>query len=336
MAQKRIQALDNRASQRTIAAALSTTTGTRRAKHTSWRPFIMSSSGRPVARLTVVWGRAMLEVGFTAARKMTGLPLVMPPLIPPAPLREVWPAMSVRGSLCCEPRMREAPKPSPKNHLGNGRFHRIEEGLAQTGGDPAADAFHHSADRITLGRHLGEEGIEGSIVPFIPCKGQASDLRQSGIDLYRGNDFLGHHPGSNEGKGHPPGEHSAPGGEAVRSVFYPAHPVRMAGTGDVGKLPISGRVSTIIAEEELEGRAGGQPVLHAPDDLRDVPLRAGGSPLAAWTAAVDVLSEVPGTQWDTLRYTVDLNRHERAVGFPCEGNPECVSESVAHIVSYYW
>ena len=223
-----------------------------------------------------------------------------------------------------------------ENHLGNGRFHRIEEGLAQTGGDPAADAFHHSADRIALRRHLGEEGIEGSIVPFIPCKGQASDLRQSGIDLYRGNDFLGHHPGSNEGKGHPPGEHSAPGGEAVRSIFYPAHPVRMAGTGDVGKLPISRRVRILIAEEELEGRAGGQAVLHAPDDLRDVLLRAGGSPLAAWTAAVDVLSKVSGTQRNTLRHAVDLNRHERAVGFPCEGNPECVSESVAHIVSYYW
>ena len=40
--------------------------------------------------------------------------------------------------------------------------------------------------------------------------------------------------------------------------------------------------------------------------------------------------------WDTLRYTVDLNRHERAVGFPCQGNPECISESVAHIVSCYW
>ena len=41
-----------------------------------------------------------------------------------------------------------------ENHLRNGRLHRIEERLAQTGGDPAADAFHHSADRIAFGRHL--------------------------------------------------------------------------------------------------------------------------------------------------------------------------------------
>ena len=110
----------------------------------------------------------------------------------------------------------------------------------------------------------------------------------------------------------------------------------MAGTGDVGKLLIGGRIRILIAEEELEGRAGGQAVLHAPDDLRDVPLSAGGSPLAAWTAAVDVLSEVPRTQWNALRHAVNLNRHERTVGFPCQGNPEYVSESVAHIVSYYW
>ena len=222
-----------------------------------------------------------------------------------------------------------------ENHLGNGRLHRIEEGLAQTGGDSAADTFHHSTDRIAFGRHLGEEGIEGRIVPFIPCEGQAPDLRQTGINLYRGNDFPGHHTRSNEGKGHPSGEHSASGGKAVRSVFDPAHPVRMAGTGNVGKLLIGGRVRILIAEEELEGGAGGQAVLHAPDDLRDILLRAGGSPLAAGTAAVYVLSEVPGTQRNTLRHAVDLNRHERTVGFPCQGNPEYVSESVAHIVSCY-
>ena len=77
----------------------------------------------------------------------------------------------------------------------------------------------------------------------------------------------------------------------------------MAGSGNVGKLLICGMICILIAEEELEGSTRGQTALHAPDDLRDVRLRAGGSTLAAGTTAVDVLREVSCAQRDTLRPT---------------------------------
>ena len=57
-------------STRVRAAMASTMTGVRRAKQVSWRP------GMP--------DLAMLAVGLNATRNTMGLPLVMPPLMPPA------------------------------------------------------------------------------------------------------------------------------------------------------------------------------------------------------------------------------------------------------------
>lgn len=70
-------------SHRAAATADSITTTARIAMHASWRPLMTSRSGVPVSVFSVSCGDDMLEVGFTATRTTTGLPLVMPPTIPP-------------------------------------------------------------------------------------------------------------------------------------------------------------------------------------------------------------------------------------------------------------
>ena len=59
----------------------------------------------------------MLEVGLNATRNTIGAPLVMPPFAPPAPfLRSAAGTVgSQKGSLCSEPFMRAALKPSPNS-----------------------------------------------------------------------------------------------------------------------------------------------------------------------------------------------------------------------------
>ena len=56
-------------------------------------------------------------VGFTAKLKMTGIPLVMPPLMPPLRLVSVTtrPSCIRKGSFACEPRRDARPKPSPNS-----------------------------------------------------------------------------------------------------------------------------------------------------------------------------------------------------------------------------
>ena len=50
----------------------------------SWRPWSSSTAFSFLAISTVNWGRAMDGVGRMVTSKTTGIPLVMPPLIPPA------------------------------------------------------------------------------------------------------------------------------------------------------------------------------------------------------------------------------------------------------------
>ncbi len=98
-----------------MAAMASATGGIRSAMHVSWRPGMENVSISPVVKLNDVCGLLMLLVGLTAMRKTSGLPLDMPPLIPPEPFVAVWPRSSMKQSLCCEPFMAAALNPSPNS-----------------------------------------------------------------------------------------------------------------------------------------------------------------------------------------------------------------------------
>ena len=68
----------------TATAAADSMTGTALGTmHGSWRPFIESVVSQPFCRSTVFCSIEIEGVGFTAARKTIGIPLVMPPRAPP-------------------------------------------------------------------------------------------------------------------------------------------------------------------------------------------------------------------------------------------------------------
>ena len=98
-----------------IAAIDSITTGTLRAKQLSCLPLIVNSVISPVLREMLRCVLEMLAVGFIATENMTGLPLEIPPLIPPAEFFEVLPEVSIMGSLCSEPFISAAANPSPNS-----------------------------------------------------------------------------------------------------------------------------------------------------------------------------------------------------------------------------
>ena len=83
----------------------------------SCRPWITSSVSAPADRLTVRWGRAMDGVGFMAVRRTRGMPLVMPPRMPPAWLVSVTtrPSSMRKESLFADPQDRAAANPSPNS-----------------------------------------------------------------------------------------------------------------------------------------------------------------------------------------------------------------------------
>ena len=70
-------------SQSAIAKMLSSTTTARGTMHGSCRPAISKTAFSRLAMSIVRCACAMEGVGLIAARKITGMPLVMPPVIPP-------------------------------------------------------------------------------------------------------------------------------------------------------------------------------------------------------------------------------------------------------------
>ena len=102
-------------SARTKAQQASTMTGVRRAKQTSWRPLIEKTSIFSVTKLKLRWDLAMLDVGLKATLKISWLPFVMPPFIPPQLFVEVWPALSVNLSLHWLPFILADVKPAPNS-----------------------------------------------------------------------------------------------------------------------------------------------------------------------------------------------------------------------------
>jgi hypothetical protein len=69
----------------------------------------------PVALFHVCCWRGVLLVGFTATLKYSSLPLLMPPLMPPALLVLVAPCSSMIASLCTLPVILAAAKPLPNS-----------------------------------------------------------------------------------------------------------------------------------------------------------------------------------------------------------------------------
>ena len=100
-----------------MAAAASTQTAARGTMQGSCRPRISAVRASPVTKLTVCCGLAMEGVGLKAARKRSGIPLEMPPWIPPAALRlvRIFPPSLTKGSLLSLPRMRAAENPAPNS-----------------------------------------------------------------------------------------------------------------------------------------------------------------------------------------------------------------------------
>src|SRR2546426_6181504 len=107
----------NMRSRNAIAAAVSTTGAARGTMQGSCRRVTTISVGVIVARSTDRCGFAMDAVGLTATRTVMGMPLVIPPRIPPAWFVSVTtrPAATVNGSLCSLPRIDAARNPAPKS-----------------------------------------------------------------------------------------------------------------------------------------------------------------------------------------------------------------------------
>src|SRR5438876_8833362 len=107
----------NMRSRTTIAATFSTTGTARGTMQGSWRPVTTMSAGVIVSRSTDRCGVAIDAVGLTATRKVTGIPFVIPPRIPPAWFVAVTtrPPSIVNGSLCWLPRIVAPRNPAPKS-----------------------------------------------------------------------------------------------------------------------------------------------------------------------------------------------------------------------------
>ena len=105
-----------------MAVIASTMTGVRNAIQASCLPATSRVVILPVARFSVCWALAILDVGLKATLNTRGLPLVIPPLTPPAPFFAVTArqpasasAGAQKGSLCSEPLILAAAKPSPNS-----------------------------------------------------------------------------------------------------------------------------------------------------------------------------------------------------------------------------
>lgn len=89
--------------------------GTLRRNATSCLPLIFKVWILPSLKLKVSCGLKMLEVGLTATFRKISLPFVIPPLIPPLLLDEVFPFLSIKQSLNLLPKNSVPLKPAPNS-----------------------------------------------------------------------------------------------------------------------------------------------------------------------------------------------------------------------------
>ena len=95
----------------------SITTTARGRMQTSCLPLTAKSAFSSVFMLTVLWFRAIEAIGLTATRKTTGMPLLIPPSMPPALLVsvDIRPSVTIKGSLFSEPLLAAAENPAPNS-----------------------------------------------------------------------------------------------------------------------------------------------------------------------------------------------------------------------------
>ena len=116
MDQNWLRVSQRRRSRATQAAAASTQGTARTTMHGSCRPGTTSVVSQFLARSTLCCGTLMDGVGLKAAQNTTGMPVVMPPRMPPHWLVFVRTQPSVRqkASFAWEPRSCANAKPDPK------------------------------------------------------------------------------------------------------------------------------------------------------------------------------------------------------------------------------
>lgn len=138
----------------------------------------------------------MLGVGFSAARTTISLPLVMPPLMPPALLVAVVPSRreAVVGLRAAQARSGESAaefdpldRRDGEQQVGDHAFGRVEEGLSQAEGHALRAAFDDAAHRVAVGRR----GMQHLVETF--GVGAAADLGQPGREADAcGQHLFGH------------------------------------------------------------------------------------------------------------------------------------------------
>ena len=83
----------------------------------SCRPLILIKTFSFVFKLTLLWVLLIDGVGLIAHLKTIGIPLVIPPLIPPLWLVivEIFPSLIINSSFAVEPTLLANSKPSPNS-----------------------------------------------------------------------------------------------------------------------------------------------------------------------------------------------------------------------------
>ena len=144
----------------------------------------------------------MLGVGFSAARTTSGLPLVMPPLMPPSWFVALRTPAPGRGESAAD--LHPLDRRDGEEQVGDEALGRVEEGLAQADRHPFGAALDDAADRVVCGRRSCEHLVEA-------LRGGASaDLGQAGPEAQlRREHLLGHDPRGDERHGQTSREVSA-------------------------------------------------------------------------------------------------------------------------------
>ncbi len=148
----------------TIASPIGTKRGS---KHGSFRPFTRMSVDSPV-RVTVRCERGILLVGWIATRHTIGIPLEMPPSIPPCRFEAVVIGeVASNTSLPRVARMFATAKPAPyskpntagseSNALPRSAFSLSKIGSPKTWRHTRCDQLAHAADGVAVFPHFVDE-----------------------------------------------------------------------------------------------------------------------------------------------------------------------------------